>query len=162
MSSITADSWFGTNIRAKGQRIKSPFKSVDVDDLLSEVRNSSNRVRACSEGMMDKFLVETHMTVHDSYEITQNIQTTTHKTGGDVEELRGTIEQLVQQQKDFQLTLESMSGKNNLLSFLQEYLSKIWPIAPLGVLRVLCMLTNLIRTWRGRRDKVTRAVATSL
>src|SRR5215469_6368454 len=95
----------------------SSFKNFDIDDLLAAVRSSSDKVRACAEGMMDNIIVVTHQT-------TQNIHNIMQQTEDEVGELRGKIEEILHYQKGFQLTLDSISGKNNLLSFLMEWLSK--------------------------------------
>jgi len=97
----------------------SSFKNFDIDDLLAAVRSSSDKVRACAEGMMDNIIVVTHQT-------TQNIHNIMQQTEDEVGELRGKIEEILHHQKSFQLTLDSISGKNNLLSFLMEWLSKFF------------------------------------
>ncbi len=137
----------------------SPFKGTDIDDLLTAVRRSSDRVRACAEGMMDNIIVVTHQTVHDNYETTQNIHNITQQTEDEVGELRGKIEEILHHQKGFQLTLDSISGKNSLLSFLTEYLSKFKLTVPSSVLYIP---TNPTRTRAARGGKVTKTVPTRL
>jgi hypothetical protein len=99
------------------KKVMAPFIGDEIDDLLALVRSSSDRVRACAEGILDNIMVDTHQT-------TENIRNITQQTEGEVFELRGKIDEILQHQKDFQLTLDSISSKNSLLSFLREYLSK--------------------------------------
>jgi hypothetical protein len=103
----------------------SAFKGVEIDNLLSKVQSSSDIVRACAEGMMDNIIVGTHQTVHDNFKTTNDIRDIMKHTGGEVGELRGKIEEILKHQMDFQQVLDSISGKNNLLNFLMEYLSKL-------------------------------------
>jgi hypothetical protein len=124
----------------------SPFKGVSIDDLLAAVRSSSDKVRVCAEGMMDNIIVVTHQTAHSNYHATKDIHNITRQTEGEVENLHGKIEELLQRQRDFQLTLDSISGKNNLLTFLMEYLSKL---KHLVCLYKFLMLTILTRTRAG-------------
>jgi hypothetical protein len=102
-----------------------PFKSVEIENLLAQVQSSSDIVRACAEGMMDNIIVGTHQTVHDNFKTTNDIRDIMQHTGGEVGELRGKIEEILQHQIDFQQVLDSISGKNNLLNFLMEYLSRL-------------------------------------
>jgi hypothetical protein len=109
--------------------------------------------------MMDNIIVVTHQTVHDNYQTTRNIHNITQQTEDEVGELRGKIEEILQHQKGLQLTLDSISGKNNLFSFLMEYLSKF----KLTVLSsVLYVPTNANRTRAAPGGKVTKTVPTYL
>ncbi|KAF2672080.1 hypothetical protein BT63DRAFT_422585 [Microthyrium microscopicum] len=98
------------------------FKGWDVDDLLLMVHNSAQKVRTCAEVMMDEIRVVTHQTVHNNYVATRNLQSTAEQTEEGVGQLHRKIEQLLNKQNDIQITLESISGKNNLLNFLIEFM----------------------------------------
>jgi methyl-accepting chemotaxis protein len=130
----------------------SPLKGFDIDDLLAEVRSTSERVRVCAEGIMDSMIISAHQTIDDNHKISKDTYTITqetkeevvsaHQTINDnrkmsedihmitqqteegVGELRGKIDEILKLQKSFQTTLDAVSGKNGLLSFIMEHLSK--------------------------------------
>jgi archaellum component FlaC len=106
-----------TDIRWEVNKLKSPFRGFDLDDLFAKIRSSAERVRVCAEDIMDNIHVETN-------EISKNIHSITQQTEGGVGELREKIEEILRQQKTLQASLEAVSSKNSLLSFLTEYLSK--------------------------------------
>jgi hypothetical protein len=101
-----------------------PSKNSNIEDLLAEVRRSSERVRFCAEEVMDKIIVTTHQTVNNSHKVSSDIHMITRQTEKEVGQLRGKIDEILNHQKSFQLALDAVSSKNSLLSFLMEYLSK--------------------------------------
>ena len=74
---------------------------------------------------MDNIMVDAHQTIHDADKMTKDIHMITQQTEGEVGELRGKIDEILRYQKSFQTTLDAISGKNSLLGFLMEYLSKL-------------------------------------
>ncbi|KAH8884333.1 hypothetical protein GQ53DRAFT_399321 [Thozetella sp. PMI_491] len=100
----------------------SPFRGTSIDELLEAVSKSVERVRVCAEGMMEGIIIHTHHTIRDDHEMTRDIRIITEQTGGEVEELRGKVDEILVRQKSLQLTLDAISGKNGLLDFLMEYL----------------------------------------
>ena len=110
--------------RSQVGKATSPFKEFNIDDLFAAVRSSSERVRVCAEGVMDDIIVDMHQTVHKNHKVSNGIHVITKQTGEDVGQLRGKIDEILKQQKFFQTALDAVSGKNSLLSFLMEYLSK--------------------------------------
>lgn len=102
----------------------SPFKGYELDNLLSMIRLSGERVRVVAGAIMDSVAVGTNQTVHKSYETMKTIHDKQAQAENDVSNLRGKIEEILRQQRDFQQTLDSVHGKNSLLSFLVEYISK--------------------------------------
>lgn len=96
----------------------SPLRGYDVDDLLKAVRSSSDKVRACAEQIMDNIIVTND-------KATKDIHTITHQTDQKVVELRRKVDEVLDQQKSFQSTLDAISGKNHLFSFIMEMLSKL-------------------------------------
>lgn len=92
----------------------------DVDDLLSMVRNSRDRVQVCAENIVDSM-------VHATYNATRNIDNTANNIEHRVGDLHEKVNEMILQQRDFAQTLESVHGKNSLLSFLNEYISKSRP-----------------------------------
>jgi hypothetical protein len=110
----------------------SPFKELNIDDLLSAVRSSSEKVRVCAEEVMDDIIISTHQTAHNNHKMSSGIQVITKQTGEEVGQLRGKIEEILEQQKSFQAALDAVSSKNSLLSFLMEYLSKLKAAIVLG------------------------------
>jgi hypothetical protein len=74
--------------------------------------------------MMDDIIVDTHRTLIDSHQMTRNIRMIAEGTGGEVGELREQVAEVLRRQKSLQVTLNSISGKNGLLQFLMEHLSK--------------------------------------
>lgn len=73
---------------------------------------------------MDNIIVSSNETIHDNHSMSMDIHMATHRTEGEVGELRSKIDQILQHQKSFQIALDAASGKNSLLSFLMEYLSR--------------------------------------
>lgn len=114
-----------TDDQSQVRRAMSPLKSYDTDELLAGVRSTGERVRVCAEEIMDNIIVSSHQTIQDSHEMSKDIHMTTHKTEGEVEELRGKINEILKHQKSFQTALDAVSGQNSLLSFLMEILSKL-------------------------------------
>ena len=110
----------------------SPFRDFNIDDLFAAVRSSSERVRVCAEGVMDDITINTHQTVHSNHRVSDGIHAIAKQTGEEVGQLRGKIDEILQQQKSFQAALDAVSGKNSLLSFLMEYLSKLKAALVLG------------------------------
>ncbi|KAE9373805.1 hypothetical protein N431DRAFT_407513 [Stipitochalara longipes BDJ] len=98
-----------------------PFKDFNIDDLLAEVRCSSERVRACVEEVIDDMIVSTHQTVVGNNMVSKDIYVIAQQTEEEVGQLREKIEEILKQQKSFQAALDAASGKNGLLSFLMEY-----------------------------------------
>lgn len=111
----------------------SSFEEFNIDDLLATVRSSSERVRIYAEGLMDDIIVSTHQTVKNNHKVSNGIHEIAKQTGEEVGELREKIEELLKQQKLFQGALDAVSGKNSLLTFLMEYLSKYTSAIVLGV-----------------------------
>lgn len=74
---------------------------------------------------MDKLVVNSHETIHKNHRMSQDIHKITFQTGEEVGELRGKIEEILKHQKSFQIALDAVSGKNSLLCFLMEILSKV-------------------------------------
>jgi hypothetical protein len=114
-----------TDDQPQVNKATSPFKAVEIDDLLEAVRSSAKRVRVCSEEIMDNIIVDAHQTIHNNDKMTKDILMVTQQTEGEVGELRGKIDEILKHQKSFQTTLDAVYGKNSLLSFLVEYLSKL-------------------------------------
>lgn len=73
---------------------------------------------------MDNIIVNSHQTIHSNHRTTTDIHMITQQTEGEVGELREKIDEILKHQRSFQVTLDAVSGKNSLLSFLMEYLSK--------------------------------------
>lgn len=99
---------------------------------------------------MDNIIVDANQTIHANDKITKDIHVIAQHTEGEVGELRGKIEEILKHQKSFQATLDAISGKNSLLSFLLEYLSK-------STLTEFChdtfRLISINRTkWTNRRE----------
>lgn len=88
------------------------------------MRSSSEKLRILAEQIMDSIIVSTHETVHSNDKMTKDIHAVTQQSGAEVGELRGKIDEILQHQQSFQAALDAISGKNSLLSFLMEYLSK--------------------------------------
>jgi hypothetical protein len=103
----------------------SPFREFNIDDLLAAVRSSSENVRVCSEEVMDGYMVDMHHTVHSHRKLSDGTHVIVKKTDEEVGQLLGKIEELMEQQKSFNIRLEAVSSKNSLLNFLTEYLSKL-------------------------------------
>lgn len=101
----------------------SPFKGASIDDLLDAVSSSSDKVRVCAEGILNNIIINTHKTTNDGLEMTKNIGSMTHQTGGKVGELHKKVDEMLERQKSLQRTLNAISGKNGLLEFLDEYIS---------------------------------------
>jgi hypothetical protein len=114
-----------TDDQPQVNKATSPFKAVEIGDLLEAVRSSAERVRVCSEEIMDNIIVDAHQTIHNNDKMTKDILMVTQQTEGEVGELRGKIDEILRHQKSFQTTLDAIYGKNSLLSFLTEYLSKL-------------------------------------
>ncbi len=106
------------------RRALSPFRGLDIDNLLETVHSSSERVRICAESVQDDILVDTHKTVADSHEIARVIRKTTGDTGREVEEIREQVAEILRRQRSLKTTLDAISGKNGLFQFLLEHLSK--------------------------------------
>jgi hypothetical protein len=104
----------------QARKAMSPFRGVETDDLLADIRSSSKRVRVYAQEIMDKIIVS-------SSEMSKHIQEITKQTEQEVGELRVKVDELLNHQKSFQIALDAASGKNNLFSFLMEYLSKLIP-----------------------------------
>jgi len=121
-----------TDDQSQVNKAMSPFKGSDIDDLLGAVRISSERVRVYAEEIMDNIIVSAHQTIQNNYKMSKDIHVTTQQTEEEVGELRGKIDEILKHQKSFQTTLDAVSGKNSLLSFLMEYLSKLKAAIVLG------------------------------
>lgn len=73
-------------------------------------------------------VVSTHQTIDENYQMSKNVHIITQQTEARVGELHGKIDEMLKHQKSFQTALDAISGKNSLLSFLMEYLSKSKPL----------------------------------
>jgi hypothetical protein len=129
-----------TDDQSQVNKAMSSFKGFDIDGLLGEVRSSSEMVRVCAEGIMDNIIVSAHQTIHNNHMMSKDIHTITQQTEEEVGELRGKIDEILKHQKSFQTALDAVSGKNSLLSFLMEYLSKLKTAIVLGGYAILTYL----------------------
>jgi hypothetical protein len=121
-----------TDDQSQVDKAMSSFKGFDIDDLLGAVRSSSERVRVCAGEIMDNIIVSAHQTIHNNHKMSKDIHMIAHQTEEEVGELRGKIDEILKHQKSFQTALDAVSGKNSLLSFLMEYLSKLKAATVLG------------------------------
>jgi len=70
--------------------------------------------------MIDDIIVNTHKTINDDLATTKDIHTIAQRTGREVSQLQGKVNEILIQQEKLQLTLEAVSGTNGLLDFLIE------------------------------------------
>jgi hypothetical protein len=89
-------------------------------------------VRICAEEIMDNIIVDMHQTIHNNDKMTKDIHTITQQTDEKFGEIHGKIDEILRHQKSFQTSIDAISGKNSLLSFLMEYLSKLKTAIVLG------------------------------
>jgi hypothetical protein len=137
-------------MKSQVSKVRSPFKSYEIDSLLRMVRTSSENVQVCADEIMDNMIVGAHETIHSTEQKTTDIHMITQRTETGVGHLdekldellkhrnpfqtRGTevelchlhekVDELLKHQQSFQATFDAISSKNGLLSFFTEYLSK--------------------------------------
>jgi hypothetical protein len=137
----------------------SPFKSNEIDSLLDNIRRTSERVRIYADEITDGIIVDTHKIAHDNKRTTQDIHGFTKETREGVVDLRWQINEIREQQKSFQATLDAIAGKNDLLNFLVEYVSTLNAVIPPWEQPIL---TDTRRTLAKCRKQVAKFISTCI